>query len=199
MIVPTILENNTTEIQKKLSLIDKVAQLIQIDLITDIDGLENLTTETKLQLHFMIPEVDKYLENKIPNVVSVCTEVETTKDMLLFLTKSRKHGYRAGVSVAPDTPSEILTSFVRQVDYVQFMTVKVGKQGQPFEYNVLNKIKSFRAKYPNIKIHADGGISEKTIALFKGMKIDHFVVGSAIFGSENPVDSYTKLSTYEKL
>jgi len=83
---------------------------------------------------------------------------------------------------------------IHQIDYVQFYTVIPGGKGRPFEKDVLQKIREFRKKYPDIKIQADGGVNEKTILDLANAGVNDFVAGSAIFSASNPGQLYIKLS-----
>tara|TARA_R110000824_G_scaffold401771_1_gene615954 strand:+ start:618630 stop:619352 length:723 start_codon:yes stop_codon:yes gene_type:complete len=87
-----------------------------------------------------------------------------------------------GVAVPPGTSPEDLTPFLDQIDYVQFMGIKhVGRQGEPFDQEVLMTIKRFRARHPNVPIQVDGGVSLHTAPKLLELGVSRLVVGSGIW------------------
>ncbi len=69
---------------------------------------------------------------------------------------------------------------------LQIMTIKtVGAQGQKFDERCVGLIESIRLENPEMPIRVDGGINSKTISKLIDLKVDEFVVGSAIFDSGN--------------
>jgi len=87
-----------------------------------------------------------------------------------------------GVAVPPNTNPEELTPFLNQIDYVQFMGIKhVGRQGEPFDQDVLMSVKRFRALHPNTPVQVDGGISIHTAPKLLELGVSRLVIGSAIW------------------
>lgn len=208
MIIPGILEETIEKIQEKVDLIKEAAELIQIDIadgilveghsFTDIQKITRLDTNIPLEIHFMV-EKPSYLialdGTKIPNVYKVCTQIlpdNSTKDFILSI---RELGYLAGVSVNFDEDVETLKDTLDYVDYIQFMSVLPGKQGNAFIPSVFDKINSFRNKYPFIKTQIDGGISTDNIQEVVNTGVDNIVIGSAIFNSEDPAKELLKFQT----
>lgn len=103
-------------------------------------------------------------------------------------------GVERGLAVSIDTPDEDLDALVPYVDFVQFMGIrKIGYQGQDFDEEVIEKIKSFKQIYPEIIISVDGGVSKSTILRLKEAGVNRVVVGSAIFGSGDPEENLEEL------
>jgi len=87
-----------------------------------------------------------------------------------------------GVAVPPGTSPEDLTPFLNQIDYVQFMGIKhVGRQGEPFDQDVLTTIKRFKAHHPNVPFQVDGGVSLNTAPKLLELGVSRLVIGSAIW------------------
>lgn len=76
---------------------------------------------------------------------------------------------------------------------VLVMTVEPGFGGQSFMASELPKVSALRAKYPNLPIEVDGGLSEKTIDQAADAGANVIVAGSAVFGAKDPADVISKL------
>lgn len=67
------------------------------------------------------------------------------------------------------------------IDFIQIMGIKeIGKQGEPFDESVIDKIKSIRV-LTDINIQIDGAMNDETIELCRVVGANHFVEGSAYF------------------
>jgi ribulose-phosphate 3-epimerase len=67
---------------------------------------------------------------------------------------------------------------------IQLMGIKIiGYQGQPFEEEILEKIKLLRAKYPNSEIAIDGGVNMDTAERITDAGADKLIIGSALYKS----------------
>ncbi|MFA6432341.1 MAG: hypothetical protein WCV82_00785 [Candidatus Paceibacterota bacterium] len=72
------------------------------------------------------------------------------------------------------------------VQFIQLMGIdKIGFQGQAFDPKVIDRIKAVRAKYPDLPISIDGGVSLETAPELIAAGADRLVSGSGIFGSDN--------------
>ncbi|MCK5059837.1 MAG: hypothetical protein KAR00_01660 [Candidatus Pacebacteria bacterium] len=89
-----------------------------------------------------------------------------------------------GVAINIETPLEKLELLVPKIDFVQFMGIaKIGFQGEPFDERVIEKIKEFKSKYPDIIVSVDGGVSLENAPALISAGAERLVVGSAIFGN----------------
>lgn len=84
------------------------------------------------------------------------------------------------INVASDLA--LIEPYLTTVDYVQFMGIaSIGKQGQPFDTRVLQKIRAFRKKHPYVPVQVDGGVSLSTAPELFELGVERLVVGSALF------------------
>jgi ribulose-phosphate 3-epimerase len=91
-----------------------------------------------------------------------------------------------GLAQNIDTPTEDLFPYLEQIDFVQFMGIDViGEQGNPFDEQVLDKIRALRERSPKMVISVDGGVSLDTAPALVAAGVNRLVVGSAIFKSED--------------
>ncbi len=128
------------------------------------------------------------LEGHVEAFVSV-------EDGLSVLAAWRKAGAEAvAVALLLDTPFEDADPFLSQCDYVRLMTIpRIGTQGIPFDEGSIARVAEFHARYPNVPIAVDGGVSEKNIQALARAGVSSFTAGSVIARSDNPAATYHHL------
>ena len=95
-------------------------------------------------------------------------------------------GMKAGISVKPGTPVEVLAPYLDEVELVLVMTVEPGFGGQSFMEDMMPKLAWLRERCrPGTVLQVDGGINRKTIAAAAAAGANCFVAGSAVFGRED--------------
>lgn len=131
--------------------------------------------------------------------------VESATDAPRQLARIRKrHGagwmpglisFGLALSVASDLA--LLETCLDGADYVQFMGIaRIGKQGQPFDRRVYEKMRVFRERHPEVPIQIDGGISLANARELQALGATRLVVGSAIVGAKDPaaaIEKFTEL------
>ncbi len=92
-------------------------------------------------------------------------------------------GKKAGISIKPDTPAEVLEEYLPFLDMVLVMTVEPGEGGQEYMHEMNEKIKWLRQTAGDrLHIQVDGGINSKTITEAIKAGADVIVAGTAVFG-----------------
>lgn len=196
MIYPAILESTLEQTIKKAKPFENVCEIVHIDIgdgefvnLSSVFRPEDLLAQLNLnyQIHLMVNNPFFWIEEKIEQIKTVIFQVEVVENYLDTAAYFKNLGYKVGLSVNPDTP---FPDFFEGIDFVQFMTVTPGSQGQSFENGVLEKMADFKFKFPSIRIQADGGINLQNIAQLKRTGVSNFVIGSAIVNQSDPVASY---------
>ena len=156
----------------------------------------------KYDIHLMVEDPFPYLENTSTNIVQISAQAEAPIDLEKWLNDAKKKGYKVGLSLTPNTPWQKIEQLISSMDFIQFLTVVPGKQGNPFQPKVLQNIREFRQKHPKITIQVDGGITETNIERVLNAGANNVVIGSAILRAENPLEAYKNferiLKTYGK-
>ncbi|GDX62216.1 ribulose-phosphate 3-epimerase [Candidatus Levyibacteriota bacterium] len=201
-IIPGILEKDWDEIEKKIELIRPFAKKIHIDIIDgkfspnetflDPAPFKKYTNEIFFELHMMVEEPINYLDSfaKV-GFQRFIGHIEHMSDQVEFITKAQFLG-EAGLYV--DGPSELADILVplEDLDCIGIFTAnKAGFSGQPFEDEMLEKIKLIEKQFSWMKIEADGGINEKTIIQSRDAGATRFVATSFLFNNgNNPHEQY---------
>ena len=98
----------------------------------------------------------------------------------------RRSGVKAGISIKPATPVEVLLPFLKEIDLILIMSVEPGKGGQSFMESALGKI-YYLSRQKQIggyhyRIEVDGGINDQTGKLCLKAGAEVLVAGSYLFG-----------------
>ena len=101
---------------------------------------------------------------------------------------------QVGIALMCDAQPEELDVFEAQFDYVQVMGIAtIGRQGQPFDARALHLLERLRARYPNLTLQVDGGVSADTISQLVTAGATFLVAGSAVFGADDPAQAVRQL------
>lgn len=147
-----------------------------------------------LDVHLMIVDPDRYLErfkNAGANILTVhweaCTHLHRT------ITEIKRLGMRAGVSLNPHTPVELLNDILPELNLVLIMSVNPGFGGQSFIENSISKIERLRAMINkagcNTLIEVDGGVCIENAGALFSAGANVLVAGNAVFKAANPLDA----------
>ncbi len=107
----------------------------------------------------------------------------------------RSLGIKAGLSISPDTPVDVIAPYVDKVDMVLIMSVYPGFGGQKFIPESLERIAAVRemTKDYHVDIEVDGGVYEANIKEVVDAGANVIVAGSAVFAQENISEAAAKL------
>lgn len=204
MIIPAIFEKDFEEIENKIKQIEEVTKRIQIDVadgklvngvtFLDIHKLDEIQTNITFELDLMVENPLDYLDTKMEKVDKVCINIVAVATVPEALLRAKELGYIIGVSVNPTTPLDLIMPLIDQIDFIQFMGVLPGGQGRLFDESVIGNIQGFKEINQEKKIQIDGGLNEDTLPLLKGLNIKNYVIGSALFTSDNPIQTYHTLN-----
>lgn len=147
------------------------------------------STTAVVDTHLMIVEPERYVEDFAKAGADVITvHAEATRHLHRTLQHIRSLGKKAGVSLNPHTPEDILRYVLPLCDLVLVMSVNPGFGGQAFIPLVLPKIEAVRkmidASGCAIDLEVDGGIKPGVAGEVIDAGADVLVAGSAVFGAK---------------
>ncbi|KKW40898.1 MAG: Ribulose-phosphate 3-epimerase [Parcubacteria group bacterium GW2011_GWB1_55_9] len=100
--------------------------------------------------------------------------------------------YGIALNIASDLA--LIERSLGEVAYVQFMGIaRIGRQGQPFDERVFEKVRVFRERHPAIPVQVDGGVSFGNAKKLIALGVSHLVVGSGILRAADPVAALNAL------
>src|SRR5215468_84796 len=156
----------------------------------DIVGRVRRLTSLPLDVHLMIEHADHYVPRFIKagaNSITVHVESEAKHSVAKTLQQIRDAGCRAGLTLNPETPIEMIEPFLGLFDMLLVMTVHPGFGGQPFRADQMEKVKRAaiwnQSREHKIDIEVDGGINPKTARISVKNGANVLVAGTSIFHS----------------
>jgi ribulose-phosphate 3-epimerase len=201
-ISPSILTADLSNIEKQIRFLEEGgSDFIHLD-VMDGHFVPNITfgpmmvktikrlTKIPLDVHLMISNPDKYIEKFIEAGADYLTiHQEATIHLDRSINFIKNLGVKAGVSLNPSTPVDLLDDVLNIVDMVLIMSVNPGFGGQKFIENSLQKISRLKEKIdkikPDILIEVDGGININNVNAIVNHGANVLVIGNSIFESGN--------------
>ena len=152
-----------------------------------VQTVRKLTT-LPLDVHLMIEHADHFVPRFVEagaNSMTVHVEPEAEQEVGKTLRQIRAAHCRAGLTLNPATPFQLIEPFLGQIDLLLIMTVHPGFGGQSFRADQMSKVRRAHdwktENNSKIDIEVDGGINRETarVAIEHGANV--LVAGTAIF------------------
>lgn len=209
-IAPSILAADFSNLQKHIEMINSSeAEWIHLDIMDGVFvpnlsfGFPVLKAVYKhatkpLDVHLMIVKPERYFENfKNGGAYRLTIHEEACKHLHSAVQEIKRLGMKAGVSLNPHTPVSALEEIITELDLVLIMTVNPGFGGQKFIVKSYDKIRKLKKLIDSSGSHAlievDGGIDLNNAGMLFEAGADILVTGTAVFSSDNPVETIAKL------
>lgn len=210
LIAPSVLAADFLNLKKDMELINNSdADWFHLDVMDGvfvpnisygmpvIKAINEISTKP-LDVHLMIVQPERYItdfKNIGAEVLTVHYEASTHLHRTLQAIKAE--GMKAGVALNPHTPVSVLEDIINDIDVLLIMSVNPGFGGQKFIQNSVNKIRQAKdlilRKNASTLIEVDGGVNTENASILIEAGADVLVAGSAVFKSENPEKTISKL------
>jgi ribulose-phosphate 3-epimerase len=145
-----------------------------------------------LDVHLMISDPDRYLADfATAGADRLTVHVEATHHLHRTLQAIKELGVKAGVTLNPATPVEMLDPILPEVDLVLVMSVNPGFGGQSYIPASTGRIARLRQMLDEIGSEAwlevDGGIDPGNATEIVGAGANVLVAGTSIFGGPRSI------------
>lgn len=196
-ILPTLLTNDSEEIQAKINKLSEVTGPLPFHFQVDIiDGFyaDNLTIMPEtlktidwknytFEVHLMVNDPEDYLgEVADAGATGIIAQIEHMHDREDYLKVARSLNLKAGLALDLYSPiTELTTNDLLYSDIILLMAVKAGFSGQTFNPLVHDKIKELRARGYSGAIEIDGGVDGDSIPKLIDAGATHLAVNSALW------------------
>lgn len=142
---------------------------------------------------FILPAMQKAGCDLVTVQWEACRHIHRT------LQRIHELGMRAGVSLNPATPPQVLEYIMDSVDLILVMSVNPGFGGQTFIESAYKKIQTVRQMIDQsgrpIVLEVDGGIKEENLQSVAKAGANWLVAGSAVFGPGNVEERAAQMRT----
>ena len=201
-ISPSILSADFANLERDLLMLEECgADMAHVD-VMDGHFVPNITigapvvkalrkaTKLPLDVHLMISEPDRYLDDFIKAGSDYITiHEECNAPIKETLMRIREAGLKAALSIKPNTPTSALEEYLPILDMVLIMTVEPGFGGQSFIPFCMEKISETRKLIdqlnPSCLLEIDGGVTVENASDCIKAGADVIVAGSAVFGAKD--------------
>jgi len=194
-IAPSILSADFANLEAELATISH-ADLIHVD-VMDGHFVPNLTlgipivkrlsevTSVPLDVHLMIEEPEKWVNQYAQHAGSVTFHYEAATNPKLAISEIRKAGAKAAMSIKPGTSFSEVSTLIPDLDMLLVMTVEPGFGGQSLIQETVPKVTEARdyasSNGLQLSIQVDGGVTADNIRELSLAGADTFVAGTAVF------------------
>lgn len=144
-------------------------------------------SDFSLDVHLMIANPERFIETFREAGADLLTvHVEATYHIHRLIQQIRNVGCKAGVSLNPGTPLELIKPILHMVDLVLVMSVNPGFGGQDFLPETLSKVEmlhQWKQEHEDYKyiVEVDGGINRSNVEQVLNAGAEWIVSGSGVF------------------
>ena len=197
-VIPAILEKDFTEIEKKIRLVERLVDWVQIDIAdntlvpnsTFADPLpfKSLQTKLNLELHLMVKDPLRYVERFASAGFKrfyAHIEGDFVDD---YIAECYKLGVEVGLAIDGPTPLAKAYEYLDNIDCLLVMAIEAGQSGRPYREETADRIKRLRELDFEIPLAVDGAMDDvnaKKVIIAGATRINS---NSYLFRSDNPDD-----------
>ena len=198
----SILAADLAYLAAQVKLVEGSADLIHVDMM-DAHFVPPLTigppvvaslrphTALTLHAHLQVETPESLFDDLAEAGTDVVSfQVEAVTDPSPVIRKARGTGMRVGLALAPQTPVDVVLEHLDEVDDLIVLAVRPGWAGQPFQREVLPKVRALRAEIDRrglaVDVHVDGGVGPTSAPACVEAGATVLVAASAIFGTPDP-------------
>lgn len=104
---------------------------------------------------------------------------------------------KLGLAITAASDVDAFDDYAERFDFILMMATIPGKSGGEFNKDIFRKIRMFKNKYPDKRVHVDGGVNGEVSFILRNMGVYASVSGSYLFKAETVGSALLNLKTHE--
>ncbi|MBY0425421.1 MAG: ribulose-phosphate 3-epimerase, partial [Cytophagales bacterium] len=203
LIAPSVLAANFANLQRDIEMVNiSDADLFHVDIMDGVFvpnisfGLPVCKAIQKyaakpLDVHLMIVQPEKYIAAfHDAGAEWMSVHLEACPHLHSTIYQIKKLGIKAGVAINPHTPISSLEDIIKDIDFVNVMSVNPGFGGQKFIEHTYEKLTRLRQLIKDTEssamIEIDGGVSFDNYQQIIDAEVEIIVAGNMVFSHKDP-------------
>ncbi len=209
-ILAAIIPKNLRELREKVALVSHYVRFVHVDQCDgkyvpsvswpyahDWNDFEQFEKEDEglpdwqkvdYQIDLMVadpkPAMERWIKAGASSFVVHAEGLTADFDELLDMAHTAQA--ELGLAFQPQTDEWEYEHLIQKADFIQCMGIaKIGYQGQPFDERIFDQMKTINEINPQARITVDGHVNLENIDELEAAGASQFVMGSALFDSEN--------------
>ena len=171
-IIPAILPHSVEELEKNLGELPPSITLFHMDVLEEDIWTDKNTRD--FEVHLMVENPDAIMARWVERGAKRVSIHKPSAELAKYRDKAE-----IGYAVEIDRPLEEFLPFFDFVDFIHLMSIDdIGKQGEPLDEKIFDRIKLLQEKYPDKPIAVDGGVDVNNYQKLLELGADRLVVGS---------------------
>jgi len=159
------------------------------EMLPDLDRFE-------YEIDLMCLDADRAAETWLAlGAARLIFHAESATDVPHLIASARKRygasgtvsfiSYGLALNIASDLA--LIEPCIGAIEFIQFMGIAaIGRQGQPFDERVFEKVRICKMRHPELPVQVDGGISFTSAKKLMALGVSNLVIGSAIMRAPDP-------------
>lgn len=164
------------------------ADMLHIDCKDEASVFDDVTrvrtaTSLPLDLHLITSKPMAYSAALEANPVDYLTvQFENLNGSRELPTKGFDH---LGLALTSETPLDAFSEFADSCNFVLLMATTPGESGGTFKKENFKRIREFKRKFPNKRVHVDGGVNAEVSFILRNLGVHCAVSGSYLFNQQS--------------
>lgn len=166
---------------------DNHVDMIHVDCKDDLNVFADIETMQQqshipIDLHIITNKPERfYPALQTFDIDYVTFQYEDLENKVLNIPK--EFTGKLGLAITSNTPIDVFEDYKDDFDFILFMATIPGESGGKFDKSNFRRIRDFKKRYPNKKIHVDGGVNGEVSFILRNMGVYASVSGSYLFNS----------------